>query len=61
MRFWCKFGATLYQTILTMFAISNGVLKTPRDNFYLWLELQKSLCFGRVIFEVYRALLFVKN
>ena len=29
---WCDFGTTLYQTILTIFTISNGVLKTPRDN-----------------------------
>ena len=29
---WCKFGATLYATILTIFTISNGVLKPPRDN-----------------------------
>ena len=27
---WCNFGATLYRAILT---ISNGVLKTRRDNF----------------------------
>jgi len=53
MRFWCKFGATLYATILTIFTIShditremhdikryytiftisNGIAKTPRDNF----------------------------
>ena len=44
MWFWCKFGATLYQTILTIFTIShentryftlftilNSVSKTPRD------------------------------
>ena len=33
MRFWCKFGATFYRAILTIFTISNSVLKTPRDNF----------------------------
>ena len=32
MRFWCKFGATLYRAILTIFTISNGIAKTPRDN-----------------------------
>ena len=31
MRFWCKFGATLYRAILT---ISNGVVKTRRYNCY---------------------------
>jgi len=30
-RFWCKFGATLYATILTIFTISHGVAKTQRD------------------------------
>ena len=37
-QIWCKFGATLYATILTIltiFTISNGVLKTPRDNYSL--------------------------
>ena len=29
---WCKFGATLYRAILTIFTISNGTLKTRRDN-----------------------------
>jgi len=29
MRSWCKFGATLYATI------SNGVLKTQKDNYYI--------------------------
>ena len=29
---WCDFGATLYRAILTIFTISNGTLKTPRDN-----------------------------
>ena len=29
---WCKFGATLYVSVLTIFTISNGTLKTPRDN-----------------------------
>ena len=38
--FWCKFGATLYRAILT---ISNGILKTPRDNFDLGRNLQKML------------------
>ena len=28
---WCKFSATLYATILTIFTISNSVLKTARD------------------------------
>ena len=32
---WCKFGATLYQTIFTIFTISNGIAKTPRDNYSL--------------------------
>ena len=33
---WCKCGATLYRAILTIFTISNGTLKTPRDNFDFW-------------------------
>ena len=32
MWFWCKFGATLYVSVLTIFTISNSVLKTRRDN-----------------------------
>jgi len=39
--FWCKFGATLYRAILTIFTISNGVLKTQRDKF-LFLIYKKS-------------------
>ena len=31
MWFWCKFGATLYRAILTIFTISNNVVKTRRD------------------------------
>ena len=31
MQSWCKFGATLYRSILTIFTISNGIAKTPRD------------------------------
>ena len=30
---WCKFGATLYRAILTIFTTSNGVLKTRRDHY----------------------------
>ena len=48
-RFWCKFGATLYRAILTIFTISNGTLKTPRDNLRLTaiISIYKKLCFGR--------------
>ena len=49
-RFWCKFGATFYATILTMFTISNGVVKTPRDNFDFWSKLQKALRITRSAF-----------
>ena len=45
MRFWCKFGATLYAMILTIFTISNGTLKTPRDK--LLFLIHKKLCYGR--------------
>ena len=40
--FWCKFGATLYATILTIFTISNGIAKTPRDNFDQRSKLAKN-------------------
>ena len=47
MRFWCKFGATLYATILT---ISNSTLKSQRDNFDLGSKLQKALRITRSAF-----------
>ena len=37
---WCKFGVTLYRAIFTIFTISNGTLKTPRDN-YFFMEFQR--------------------
>ena len=62
---WCKFGATLYDTILTIFTISheitryltiftisNGTAKTPRDK--LLFLIYKKLCFGRAFcFAIY--------
>ena len=42
--FWRKFGATLYATILTIFTISNSVVKTPRDN--LLFLIYKELCYA---------------
>ena len=47
---WCKFGATLYQTILTIFTISNGIAKTQRDNFDLWSKLAKNALLMQGIF-----------
>ena len=57
-RFWCKFGATLYAKILAMFTISNGVAKTPKDN--LLFLIYKKLCYAG-LFVFYRAVQFVKN
>ena len=62
--FWCKFGATLYQTILTIFTIShditryytiftisNGVAKTPRDNYpFGIISIQKQHLLRWVLF-----------
>ena len=43
MRFWCKFGATLYATIFT---ISNGIAKTQRDNLSTSRDYRKPLFTG---------------
>ena len=53
--FWCKFGATLYRAILTIFTISNGILKTQRDNL-LFLIYKNSASAGLFVF--YKAVLF---
>jgi len=51
---WCKFGATLYRTILTIFTISNSVLKTQRDNYpFGIISIYKKLCFGRAFCFLY--------
>ena len=47
---WCDFGATLYATILTIFTISNGTLKTPRDNFDQRSKLAKKVLLCRAFF-----------
>ena len=52
MRFWCKFGATLYATILTIFTISNGIVISSRPTMialrqvmsYDWLRQVMSDC-----------------
>ena len=51
MRFWCKFGATLYATILTIFTISNGIAKTLRDNYPKGIiSIQKQHSFMGAVF-----------
>ena len=40
-EFWCKFGATLYAMI------SNGVLKTQKDNYYI-IEITALISVGAV-------------
>ena len=47
-RFWCKFGATLYVSVLTIFTISNGTLKTQRDNYLSYIQkalICRAFCF----------------
>ena len=56
--FWCKFGTTLYATILTIFTISNGIAKTPRDNFD-FVEYKKCSAFAGHFFIV--LLTFAEN
>ena len=43
---WCDLGATLYRAILTIFTISNGIAKTPRDNFDFMSNTKNAPIFG---------------
>jgi hypothetical protein len=61
---WCDFGATLYRarlTIFTIFTLSNGTLKTPRDNYSLLaiISIHKKLCITQS-FLCYVVVQFVK-
>ena len=42
---WYKFDVILYRAIFTIFTISNGIAKTPRDNYPLGIiSIYKKLC-----------------
>ena len=58
--FWCKFGATLYRAILTIFTISNGIAKTRRDNWFTNILHNTNFAVG-VVFLPLRVILSLSN